>query len=283
MVLIDCAIAPHTRTARKLSSLEMTKPIIFATVLLFAACASSPKPAVAPAPALRALFNVTVPEPGQPMPTPSPIGTRTRPPCLYSARFSGLVLPEKGDAKILLTRAFVNVERHNDKKFDALTLRLEVAEPAHALGAGNAVQYHLTPTVDSRAIHHDLAAAGHHSLVGAVDWRKGREVAVVLSRLSCRRVRRHDERLLRDSEKRCPAFLTRPSATRARREATPPHGCFRKSGVNAMPSNKPSGLRKRLTVCPHGSFLFFTSMRYPWRSSDAVACSTFSTSNSSHA
>jgi hypothetical protein len=98
---------------------------------------------------MRAVFDINVPEPGQPMPVPSPLGTSIRPPCLYSARFSGVVLPGQGDARILLSRAFVNVERHNDKEHDALTLRLEVAEPAHRLGAGNPVQYHLTPTVDS--------------------------------------------------------------------------------------------------------------------------------------
>jgi hypothetical protein len=126
---------------------SMTKPVTFATALLVVACAAAPK--TAPAPALRATFNVSVPEPGQPMPTPSPLGTRVRPPCLYSATFAGLVVPGQGDARILLSRAFVNVERHNDKEFDALTLRLEVAGPGHMLGAGNPVEYHLTPTVDS--------------------------------------------------------------------------------------------------------------------------------------
>ena len=30
-----------------------------------------------------------------------------------------------------------------------------------------------------------------------------------------------------------------------------------------MPTNNPSGEMKRLTVWPHGSFLFLTSIRYP--------------------
>src|SRR5215472_868840 len=40
---------------------------------------------------------------------------------------------------------------------------------------------------------------------------------------------------------------------------------------------------KRLTICPHGSFLFLTSSWYPLDSRAAVAFSTLSTSNSSHA
>ncbi len=38
--------------------------------------------------------------------------------------------------------------------------------------------------------------------------------------------------------------------------------CLRRiDGVNVMPTNNPSGSRNRLTVCPHGSVLFFTSIR----------------------
>ncbi len=32
-------------------------------------------------------------------------------------------------------------------------------------------------------------------------------------------------------------------------------------GVNVMPRSSPSGDKNRLTICPHGSFLFFTSIR----------------------
>lgn len=32
-------------------------------------------------------------------------------------------------------------------------------------------------------------------------------------------------------------------------------------GVNVMPRSSPSGDKNRLTLCPHGSFLFFTSIR----------------------
>ena len=69
--------------------------------------------------------------------------TRQRPPCLYSARFAGVVLPRQNDARALISRAFVNVDRRNDKELDALMLRLEVSQPAHRLGAGNPVEYHL--------------------------------------------------------------------------------------------------------------------------------------------
>ena len=58
--------------------------------------------------------------------------------------------------------------------------------------------------------------------------------------------------------------------------------CFRIIGVNVTPISNPSGDRSRLTVCPHGSFLFFRSILYPRDSSSAVAFSTLSTSNSSH-
>src|SRR5215469_80165 len=54
-------------------------------------------------------------------------------------------------------------------------------------------------------------------------------------------------------------------------------------GVKVIPSNNPSGDKKRLTIWPQGSFLFLTSMRYPFDSSSAVALSTLSTSNSSQA
>ena len=37
----------------------------------------------------------------------------------------------------------MNVERRNDKELDVLMLRLEVSQPAHRLGAGNPVEYHL--------------------------------------------------------------------------------------------------------------------------------------------
>lgn len=48
-----------------------------------------------------------------------------------------------------MSPAFVNVDRHNDKQYDALNLRVEVAEPRHSLGAGSTVEYRLAPTVDS--------------------------------------------------------------------------------------------------------------------------------------
>src|SRR6516225_1333456 len=55
------------------------------------------------------------------------------------------------------------------------------------------------------------------------------------------------------------------------------------SGVKVTPTSNPSGEMKRLTVCPHDSFLFLTSIRYPRDSRLAVAFSTLSTSNSSQA
>jgi hypothetical protein len=58
---------------------------------------------------------------------------------------------------------------------------------------------------------------------------------------------------------------------------------FRIDGVKVIPSNNPSGVMKRLTVWPQGSFLFLTSIRYSCDSSSTVACSTLSTSNSSQA
>src|ERR1700730_4575250 len=54
-------------------------------------------------------------------------------------------------------------------------------------------------------------------------------------------------------------------------------------GANVSPTNSPSGDRKRVTVWPHGSCLFLTKIRWPRDSSSAVALSTLSTSNSSHA
>lgn len=45
-------------------------------------------------------------------------------------------------------------------------------------------------------------------------------------------------------------------------------------GVKLRPTNSPSGARKRLTVCPEGSFWFLTSIRWPRTSSSAVARST---------
>src|ERR1700745_959984 len=54
-------------------------------------------------------------------------------------------------------------------------------------------------------------------------------------------------------------------------------------GVKVTPTSNPSGEMKRLTVLPHGSFLFVTSIRYPRDSRLAVALSTLSTSNSSQA
>src|SRR5215469_16845428 len=54
-------------------------------------------------------------------------------------------------------------------------------------------------------------------------------------------------------------------------------------GVKVRPTNIPSESRKRLTICPQGSFLFLISIRYPIDSSSDVALSTLSTSNSSQA
>src|SRR6516162_11126716 len=59
--------------------------------------------------------------------------------------------------------------------------------------------------------------------------------------------------------------------------------CSRIHGVKVIPTSIPSGEMKRLTICPQGSFLFFTSIRYPPDSRTAVAFSTLSTSNSSQA
>ena len=58
---------------------------------------------------------------------------------------------------------------------------------------------------------------------------------------------------------------------------------FRIDGVKVIPTNNPSGVMKRLTVWPHGSLLFFTSIRCPCDSSSSVAFSTLATSNSSQA
>src|SRR5258708_9411124 len=54
-------------------------------------------------------------------------------------------------------------------------------------------------------------------------------------------------------------------------------------GVKVMPTSNPSGAMKRLTVWPHGSFLFLISIRYPRASRCDVSVSTLSTSNSTHA
>src|SRR5215469_11415509 len=63
----------------------------------------------------------------------------------------------------------------------------------------------------------------------------------------------------------------------------PTYFCSRIDGVNVTPTSSPSGEMNRLTVWPHGSFLFLTSIRCPRDSRPAVVFSTFSTSNSSHA
>lgn len=40
-----------------------------------------------------------------------------------------------------------------------------------------------------------------------------------------------------------------------------PGAVLRSAGVNVTPTSSPSGERNRLTVCPHGSVLFLTSIR----------------------
>ena len=127
-----------------------TSRFLFLGIGVVAACNTSQHSTPTPIPApLRATFDIGIPEPSHPMPSPSPLGTTARPPCLHSAQFTGVVVPGGSDARVLLGRAFVNVERHNDKQFDALILRVEVASPAHQLGGGNTVEYRLAPTVDS--------------------------------------------------------------------------------------------------------------------------------------
>src|SRR5260370_42646421 len=53
-------------------------------------------------------------------------------------------------------------------------------------------------------------------------------------------------------------------------------------GVKVMPTSNPSGAMKRLTVWPHGSFLFLISIRFPPHSGAAVPVPTLSTSTSTH-
>ena len=119
-------------------------------IAVLAACSQPRHPTTTAAPAsLRATFDIGVPEPNEPMPSPSPLGTSSRPPCLYSARFTGVVLPADNDARVLLDRASLNVERHNDKQYDALILRLEVSSQAHRFGEGHTVEFRLAPTVDT--------------------------------------------------------------------------------------------------------------------------------------
>jgi len=113
-------------------------------------CRSSQSTVPAPSPIpMSASFDVSIPEPGRSSSVASPLGTTPRPACLYSVGISGTVFPGESDARVLLSRAFVNVERHNDKQFDELILRLEPASPARRLGEGSTVEYRLAPTVDS--------------------------------------------------------------------------------------------------------------------------------------
>ena len=94
----------------------------------------------------RASFAIDVPEPGSGQPS----AARTHvPPCLHATRFAGVVYPGTGEARVLLSPAYVNVERHNDKRRDQLIARVEVAEGKRFLGLGSNVEYRLGPTVDT--------------------------------------------------------------------------------------------------------------------------------------
>ncbi len=50
-------------------------------------------------------------------------------------------------------------------------------------------------------------------------------------------------------------------SARVERTPQPRYLSSRIEGVNVIPTNIPSGVMKRLTVWPHGSLLFFTSIR----------------------
>ncbi len=61
------------------------------------------------------------------------------------------------------------------------------------------------------------------------------------------------------------------------------HDYLRIPGVTVTATSMPSGLSRRVTICPHGSFCAFVSNEYPLFISSVPACSMSSTSNSSHA
>ena len=111
------------------------------------ACAPHPLPMpLSLPPTTRASFLIDVPEPAPSQPQP---GHNRLPPCLHATRFAGIVLPGRTDARVLLSPGYVNVERHNDKRFDAMIVRVEVAEGRRILGMGSNIEYRLTPTVDT--------------------------------------------------------------------------------------------------------------------------------------
>ena len=96
--------------------------------------------------AARATFVVDVPESVEE--TSRGAGMK-RPACLHATRFAGIVVPGSNDARVLISPAYVNIQRSNNKQYDLLLLRVEVAEPRHSLGTGSVVEYRLGPTVDT--------------------------------------------------------------------------------------------------------------------------------------
>jgi len=76
-------------------------------------------------------------------------GGRGLPPCVKAAHFDGVATLGDGELLVQLYHPSIGVERHNDKKFDLLTLNVRVAEGRHALGYDSNLEYRLSPTVDS--------------------------------------------------------------------------------------------------------------------------------------
>ena len=124
------------------------RPLIHVLIvaLTLQACAPRRVPSTVAVPAARATFVVDVPESED---SSGRVAGIRHPACLHATRFEGVVIPGSNDARVLISPAYVNVERHNDKYRDMLIMRVEVAEPRHALGTGSILEYRLGPTVDT--------------------------------------------------------------------------------------------------------------------------------------
>jgi hypothetical protein len=130
---------------------------VLVVALTLQACTPRVAPSSAAALAARATFIADVPEWGEevhreggvPRNIAGGAAGSARPACLHATRFAGVVVPGSNDARVLISPAYVNVERRNDKQSDILLLRIEVAEPRHSLGTGSWVEYRVGPTVDT--------------------------------------------------------------------------------------------------------------------------------------
>lgn len=120
----------------------MRRRTLLASALLAAAtaCASAPEPTPAPS-AGRTVARVSA--------TAEANAARGLPPCVKGAQFEGIATPGEGELRVQLYHPSIGIERHNNKRFDLLTLSVRVADGQHALGYDSNLEYRLAPTVDS--------------------------------------------------------------------------------------------------------------------------------------